>query len=87
MLSKRSRPVCIQCQFPQRFLTHSGECSINIPVCGNNGYLYKNYCLLLLDQCAKNQYINILDYGTCPISKRKNIFQNKFNYLKKLTSF
>jgi hypothetical protein len=60
---------------------------MDIAVCGDNGYLYKNYCSLLSDQCKKNQYINIINYGTCPIRKRKNILRNKFNYFNRLTNF
>ncbi|CAM4775730.1 unnamed protein product [Rotaria magnacalcarata] len=64
--SRQSRPVCIRCQFSRRFFTHSGECSMNIAACGDDGYLYKNYCALLRGQCDNNRYINIIDYETCP---------------------
>ncbi|CAF2759398.1 unnamed protein product [Rotaria sp. Silwood2] len=71
--SRQSRPVCIRCQYSRRFFTHSGECSMNIPACGDDGYLYKNYCALLRGQCEKNRYINIIDYDTCP--KNMNMMQ------------
>ena len=57
---------------------------MNIPVCGHDGHLYQNYCSLLLAQCEKNQYINIIDYGTCPIIKYKDILVNQLNYLNRL---
>ncbi len=87
MYSKRLLPVCIRCEYPSRFLTHSGECSMNIPVCGDDGYLYRNYCSVLIDQCKKNHYINIIDYGKCPVRKRKNILRNKYNYFNRFPSF
>ncbi|CAF4006303.1 unnamed protein product [Adineta steineri] len=85
--SKHLRPVCIRCQYPPRFFTHSGECSMNVSVCGNNGMLYKNYCSLLLDQCHKKESINIIDYGQCPTMKSKQIRTNKSNYLNQLTNY
>ena len=69
--SGRTRPVCIVCQYSPRFYAHSGECSMNIATCGDDGYLYKNYCALLRGQCDKNRYINIIDYQTCP--KKLNV--------------
>lgn len=60
---------------------------MDIPVCGNNGYLYKNYCSLLNDQCETNQYINIIDYGTCPMKKRRNRLTSKLNYINQLNKF
>ncbi|CAF0822784.1 unnamed protein product [Rotaria sp. Silwood1] len=82
--SKRDHPVCINCKYSANFLIHSGECSMNIPVCGDDGNLYKNYCSLLFAQCDKNQYINIAGYGTCPIIKHKYINRKKFKYLNQI---
>ncbi|CAF1114801.1 unnamed protein product [Adineta ricciae] len=70
--SKHLQPTCILCQYPPQFFTRSGECSENIPVCGSNGNLYKNYCSLLVDQCIKSQYIKIIDYQTCPVIRYRD---------------
>lgn len=87
VLSKQSRPVCIVCEFPPRFFTHSGECSMNIPVCGDNGQLYENYCSILRHQCEKNQYINIIEYQTCPSRIRKNFSTKKLKYFGRYPDF
>ncbi len=73
--SLHSRPVCIRCQYSPRFFTHSGECSTNISACGDDGYLYKNYCALLREQCEKNRFIDIIDYERCP--KKLNMMRKK----------
>ncbi|CAF0948738.1 unnamed protein product [Rotaria sordida] len=83
--SKQFRPVCIRCQYSSTFLKHSGECTMNIPICGDDQNLYENYCSLLFAQCYKNQYINITGYGACPTKKRKNINRNKFKYLNRFS--
>jgi hypothetical protein len=57
---------------------------MDIPVCGNDKFLYRNYCSLLIEQCKKNEYINIINYGTCPSKNRKNKLRN---YFDRLTSF
>ncbi len=89
--SVQRRPVCIRCQYSPRFFTHSGECSTNISTCGDDGYLYKNYCALLRGQCEKNRYINIIDYDTCPNNNlnmmRKIFFRNKINYKNRFPNF
>lgn len=64
--SLHSRPVCIRCQYSPRFFSQSGECSMEISTCGDDGHLYTNYCALLRGQCEKNRYIDILDYQRCP---------------------
>jgi hypothetical protein len=88
--SRQSRPVCIRCQYSPRFFTNSGECSMNIPICADDGNLYKNYCVLLRGQCDKNRYINIIDYETCPNQMnmmRKIFFANLNNYLNRFPNF
>ncbi|CAF0867726.1 unnamed protein product [Adineta ricciae] len=65
--SRQAQPVCIRCQYSPRFLAHSGECSMDVRTCGDDGHLYKNYCALLRGQCEKNRYIHIVDYDTCPV--------------------
>lgn len=39
---------------------------MKIAVCGDDHYLYKNYCHLLREQCEQNRSINIIDYDRCP---------------------
>lgn len=85
--SKRLQPICIRCRFPSGFLAHGGECSSDVPVCGDDGHLHHNYCSILIDQCEKNHYIQIIDYGTCPIRKYKNILRNKIHYWNRFASF
>ena len=85
--STQSRPTCIRCQYSPRFYSHSGECSANIATCGDDGYLYKNYCALLRGQCDQNRYINIIDYDTCPNNiniMRKIFFRNKTQLYKSI---
>lgn len=73
--SRQNRPVCIVCQYSPRFFSHSGECSMNVATCGDDGVLYKNYCALLRGQCDKSRYIDIIDYETCP---KKMTLMSKF---------
>lgn len=84
--SKSQRPTCIQCDYSPSFFPYSGECSTNVSVCGDNGKLYKNYCSLLIDQCVRKQYVNIIDYGSCPKRKRKEVIRNKFYSMNQLKS-
>ncbi|CAF1438186.1 unnamed protein product [Rotaria magnacalcarata] len=83
--SKELRPVCIRCQYSSRFILHSGECSSKIPVCGDNGNSYKSYCSLLMAQCRKNLYIDIVGYDTCSTLKHKKGSKNKSKYLNRVT--
>lgn len=85
--SSQSRPVCIRCPNVARFLAYSGECGMSVRTCGDDGRLYKNYCALLLGQCEKNRYIDIVDYETCPShvspmrkvpSRNNNRYMNRF---------
>lgn len=88
--SSQLKPVCIRCQYSPRFFTHSGECSMNISTCGDDGYLYKNYCALLRGQCDKDRYINIVDYETCPNDRnlmRKSFFVKIINFKNPFTNF
>ena len=67
VLSLQSRPTCIRCHpYSSRFYGLSGECSTKIAVCGDDQYLYKNYCVLLREQCERSRFINIIDYDQCP---------------------
>lgn len=90
VLSTQKKPICIRCQYSARFFAFSGECSAKISTCGDDGYLYKNYCALLRGQCEKNRYINIIDYDTCPknLNLMRKIFFRKKNHTKnRFTNF
>ena len=44
---------------------HYGNSDDNIPVCGNNGKDYDNYCELRKDSCESMTEIKVKDYGRC----------------------
>ena len=62
---------------------------LNVPVCGSNGKMYTNICVMRLESCSTGRRINIVRKHNCLKGKWKyrNIFVERFTLCPKNTKF